>query len=558
MPTNPTGSILVRRGPTTDRVAFCPLQGEIIYDTTLDRFYIGDGITFGGVGTNQRDFPNTGVMIKGTSVDSFLVAPGKTTISDPAFQFLAYDKANAIYSFTSISTSGSALTSLTVQGAGDIVATRTDVVPNITNPTFVTTGTLSLAVNRTTLFASPTFTGTVNGITKSMVGLGSVDNTSDATKSVLYATSAGSVTNAITFNSTGGAIAGTTYNGNGAITVSYATVGAIASATLASANGVATLGSDGKLLSSQIPSSLSGAVVYKGTWNASANSPTLVNGTGTAGWEYAVTTGGTVNFGAGNITFNAGDWVIYSGTVWQQIPSTTIAAAGTLTGTALNNTVVTSSLTSVGTLANLTVTNTISGSVSGSAGSVAGTNITGTTLASGVTASSLTSVGTLSTLTVTATITGSVSGSAATFTSTSQNSQFNSLGVGTAASTTTGEIRATNDITAFYSSDLKFKDNVTPIQNALSSVIAIGGDTFDWNDTYINARGGEDGYFVQRSDFGLIAQKVKAAFPLAVRTRADGSLAVNYEKLVALAFAAIVELNTTVNKLQDEINSLKK
>lgn len=36
--------------------------------------------------------------------------------------------------------------------------------------------------------ASPTFTGTVSGITKSMVGLGSVDNTSDATKNSATAT----------------------------------------------------------------------------------------------------------------------------------------------------------------------------------------------------------------------------------------------------------------------------------------------------------------------------------------------------------------------------------
>jgi hypothetical protein len=47
---------------------------------------------------------------------------------------------------------------------------------------------------------------------------------------------------------------------------------------------------------------------------------------------------------------------------------TVTAAAGTLTGTTLNSTVVNSSLTSVGTLTNLTVTNTITGSVSGNAG----------------------------------------------------------------------------------------------------------------------------------------------------------------------------------------------
>ncbi len=46
-------------------------------------------------------------------------------------------------------------------------------------------------------------------------------------------------------------------------------------------------------------------------------------------------------------------------------PITVTAAAGTLTGTTLNSTVVTSSLTSVGTLGNLTVTNPISGTTTG-------------------------------------------------------------------------------------------------------------------------------------------------------------------------------------------------
>ena len=160
MATNPTGSILVRRGPTTDRLAFCPLQGEIIYDTTLNRFYIGDGITFGGVGINQRDFPNTGVMIKGTTVDSFIVVPGKTASGDSPVQFLSYNKSANAYEFSTITASGIAMTSLTVQGVGDIIATRSDVSPIVIDPTFSTTGTLSLSVNKTTLFASPTFTGT--------------------------------------------------------------------------------------------------------------------------------------------------------------------------------------------------------------------------------------------------------------------------------------------------------------------------------------------------------------------------------------------------------------
>jgi hypothetical protein len=136
---------------------------------------------------------------------------------------------------------------------------------------------------------------------------------------------------------------------------------------------------------------------------------------------------------------------------------------------------------------------------------------------------------------------------------TSSDAQVNSLGVGTAASTTAGEIRATNNVTAYYSSDKKFKENIQPIADALDRVKNIGGKYFDWSDEYIKSHGGEDGNFVRKSDFGVIAQDVFAVFPEAVRTRDDGSLAVDYEKLSALAFQAIIELDSKVNTLMDVI-----
>jgi hypothetical protein len=117
---------------------------------------------------------------------------------------------------------------------------------------------------------------------------------------------------------------------------------------------------------------------------------------------------------------------------------------------------------------------------------------------------------------------------------------------------TTGEIRSTNNIIAFYSSDRKFKENIQDIPDALNKVSAIGGKTFDWTDDYVAQRGGEDGYFVQKSDFGVIAQDVQSVFPQAVRTREDGTLAVDYEKLVALSFAAIVELKTEIYELKSK------
>jgi hypothetical protein len=120
------------------------------------------------------------------------------------------------------------------------------------------------------------------------------------------------------------------------------------------------------------------------------------------------------------------------------------------------------------------------------------------------------------------------------------------LGVGTAASGTAGEIRATNNITAFFSSDRKFKENIREIPDALDKVRSIGGKMFDWTDEYIKEHGGADGYFVNKEDFGSIAQDIQAVFPIAVRTRPDGSLAVDYEKLCSLAFQAIIELERKI------------
>jgi len=157
--TNPTGSILVRRGPTVDRLAFCPLQGEIIYDTTTDKFYIGDGQTFGGVSVLERNFPSAGVMVKRAAED-FIVATGNTAPGAPSVQFLSYEKVDNIYSFSAISSSGVAITSLKLSGANGLTVTRTDTDPDIVNPTITTTGEVTFGINPSTIFANSTLTGT--------------------------------------------------------------------------------------------------------------------------------------------------------------------------------------------------------------------------------------------------------------------------------------------------------------------------------------------------------------------------------------------------------------
>lgn len=60
-------------------------------------------------------------------------------------------------------------------------------------------------------------------------------------------------------------------------------------------------------------------ISYQGTWNASTNTPTLANtDTGVTGYLYQVNVAGSVNFGAGAISFEIGDKVVNNGSVWEK------------------------------------------------------------------------------------------------------------------------------------------------------------------------------------------------------------------------------------------------
>ena len=131
-----------------------------------------------------------------------------------------------------------------------------------------------------------------------------------------------------------------------------------------------------------------------------------------------------------------------------------------------------------------------------------------------------------------------------------------SLGVGTPASGTTGEIRATNEITAYYSSDARLKENVRAIDSPIEKIEKLRGVYFDWTAEVIEKRGGEDGYFVRKEDVGVIAQEVEAILPEVVAERNDGYLAVKYEKLVPLLIEAIKEQQKQIAQLSDMVNKL--
>jgi hypothetical protein len=148
---------------------------------------------------------------------------------------------------------------------------------------------------------------------------------------------------------------------------------------------------------------------------------------------------------------------------------------------------------------------------------------------------------------------GSISISIPQAITTTSGVQFGALGVGTAASATSGEIRATNNITAYYSSDARLKENVQPISNALYKLSQIRGVTFDWTQEEIERGGGEDGYFVRKHDVGVIAQEVEVVLPEVVAEREDGFKAVKYDRIVALLIEAVKELQAEVAELRSQV-----
>ena len=64
-----------------------------------------------------------------------------------------------------------------------------------------------------------------------------------------------------------------------------------------------------------------GSLVYRGTWDAATNTPTLQSGVGSKGDYYVVSVAGNTNLD-GITDWQVGDWAVFNGLVWQKIDNT--------------------------------------------------------------------------------------------------------------------------------------------------------------------------------------------------------------------------------------------
>jgi exonuclease VII small subunit len=132
---------------------------------------------------------------------------------------------------------------------------------------------------------------------------------------------------------------------------------------------------------------------------------------------------------------------------------------------------------------------------------------------------------------------------------TTSDVRHNSLGIGMAASATAGRIDASGDVVAYSTSDINFKENITPIESPIEKIKMISGNTYDWKADMKEFHGFEG------NDVGVIAQEIEAVLPQLVTTRETGYKAVKYDKLVALLIEGIKEQQTQIEKLRMDLDN---
>jgi hypothetical protein len=334
-----------------------------------------------------------------------------------------------------------------------------------------------------------------------------------------------------------GAITGTSFSGNGAaitaINASAITTGTLDNArtSASSANGASTIvlrDANGDFAADAITANF---FIGDGSNVSAINASNLSSGT--------VATARLASGTANSSTYLRGDstWAALSapnnGTLTMNTSGTGISGSATFTADQSGNTTFTvTSDASSSNGANTIVARDASGAfsagvITASSFSGAGTGLTGT-------ASSLSIGGTATTATT------------ANALNTGNNYQVNSLGVGTAASGTAGEIRATNNITAFYS-DERLKIKIGDIENALDKVCQIETMLYRANEIAVAF-----GYDASIQEVGVTAQSVQKVQPEVVVPAPidDKYLTVRYEKLVPLLIEAIKELKAEVDALK--------
>ena len=98
------------------------------------------------------------------------------------------------------------------------------------------------------------------------------------------------------------------------------------------ASGVCPLDVTGKVSTTYLPSSVLGAIIYQGTWNASTNTPTLTDAGGSQGQYFVVSVAGTQDLGSGSVAYDINDWIVHNGLIWEKLDAENVQSVNGATG----------------------------------------------------------------------------------------------------------------------------------------------------------------------------------------------------------------------------------
>ncbi len=104
---------------------------------------------------------------------------------------------------------------------------------------------------------------------------------------------------------------------------------------------------------------------------------------------------------------------------------------------------------------------------------------------------------------------------------------------------------------AYSTSDIRLKENITPLSTPLDKLMKLQGVDFTWKQD-VNTE------YAGKKDIGLIAQQVEEVLPDAVETRHNGYKAVRYEKVIPLLVEAIKEQQRQIDDLKYLLQTINK
>lgn len=247
-----------------------------------------------------------------------------------------------------------------------------------------------------------------------------------------------------------------------------------------------------------------GALNYKGTWDANANSPALASSVGTKGDYYVVSTAGSTTLN-GISNWGVGDWAAFNGSVWQRVEG----------GANLNG-------------VDLTVT---------------GTSLLGGTSAP-VYGGSVRVTGGLE-LHSSQQINIAASNPAAAF------EWVQRAGQGIDFYITNATVLASLSAAGVWTnaSDARYKENIRPVNYGLAEVMQLQPRAYNMIDS-------------KQEQIGFIAQEVQGILPELVETKTNSitneeRLTLSYGQISAVLVKAIQELKTELDQVKSELQTLK-